>query len=81
MNGLNGKPLLVRTTEPGMFTCWRCKANLPHAAFTPTALRNNGECKECRRVSNARYWTKYKAFLDETKAPNFPEYKAKEKKS
>ena len=71
-NGLNGKPLLVRTTEPGMFTCWRCKADLPHAAFTPAALRNKGECQGCRKKSNARYWKKYKASLDE--------FKAKEKK-
>ena len=71
-NGLNGKPLLVRTTVPGMFTCWRGKHDLPVSAFTPTALRNKGECKECRRISNQRNWKKYKASLDE--------FKAKEKK-
>ena len=72
MNGLNGKPLLVRTTVPGMFTCWACKKDLPEECFTPTALRNNGECRECRRISNQRNWKKYKASLDE--------FKAKEKK-
>lgn len=63
-NGLNGKPKLVRTTEPGMFTCWRCTDDLPVGCFTASALRNNGECRECRRKSNARYWKKYKAALD-----------------
>lgn len=72
-NGLNGKPLLVRTTVPGMATCWACKKDLPHAAFTPSALRYNGACGKCRQETNARYWAKYKASLDE--------FKAKEKKS
>ena len=52
--------------------CWRCKKGEPEVTFTPTALRNKGECKECRRISNQRNWKKYKASLDE--------FKAKEKK-
>ncbi len=52
--------------------CWRCEKGPPEVTFTPTALRNKGECQGCRKKSNARYWKKYKASLDE--------FKAKEKK-
>ena len=62
--GLNGKKKVWRTSDPLKATCWRCERTLDRSLFTPTAIRNKGECKECRKGSNARYWAKYKADLE-----------------
>lgn len=54
---------ITRTTDPRLFTCWNCAHDLPRECFTPSAIRNNGECKTCRKRTNAEYWQRYKKSL------------------
>lgn len=47
--------------------CWNCKESLPLDCFIASALRYKGECKACRKKSNAKYYPKYMAALAEFK--------------